>query len=169
MSLRVRAYTEADWPAVWGILQPILQAGTTYPQPPETSEAEAHQWWIDDHRAVYVAEDAIGDGGRQVVGSYYLTDNKPGLGSHVANAGFIVAPSAFGRGVGRAMGEHSLTSAPAHGYLALQFNLVIANNEASLRIWDALGFTRVGVLPKAFRHAQEGLVDALVMYKWLGD
>ena len=169
MSFGVRAYTEADWPAAWGILQPILQAGATYPQPPETSETEARQWWIDDHRAVYVAEDASSDGGGRVVGSYYLTDNKPGLGSHVANAGFIVAPSASGRGVGRAMGEHCLTTAPAHGYLALQFNLVIANNEASLRIWDAIGFTRVGVLPKAFRHATDGLVDAYVMYKWLGD
>jgi L-amino acid N-acyltransferase YncA len=164
VSLTIRPYAPADWPALWDIIEPILRAGETYPQPPETSEAEAHHWWIDEHRAVFVAEEA----GR-VLGSYYLTDNKPGLGSHVANAGFIVAPSAAGRGVGRALGEHSLTAAPAHGYLALQFNLVVASNAASIRIWDALGFTRVGTLPKAFRHATEGLVDAIVMYKWLGE
>ena len=163
MTVEIRAYTASDWPDLWAIIHPILLAGATYPNPPETSEAEARHWWIDEHRAVFVAADE-----GQLLGSYYLTDNKPGLGSHVANAGFIVAPSASGRGVGRALGEHSLTAAPALGYQALQFNLVVANNEASIRIWDALGFTRVGVLPKAFRHASEGLVDALVMYKWLG-
>jgi L-amino acid N-acyltransferase YncA len=164
MSVNVRPYAPADWPAVWAIIQPILAAGATYPQPPATGEAEARHWWIDEHRAVFVAEQA----GR-VLGTYYLTDNKPGLGSHVANAGYMVAAAAQGRGVGRAMAEHSLVAARDLGYLALQFNLVVVTNEASLRIWDAMGFTRVGVLPKAFRHAEKGLVDALVMFKWLGD
>jgi RimJ/RimL family protein N-acetyltransferase len=67
------------------------------------------------------------------------------------------------------MAEHSLSAARGLGYLALQFNLVVVTNAASLRIWESLGFSRVGTLPKAFRHATEGLVDALVMYKWLGD
>ena len=160
----IRPFQPADWPALWAIIAPILEAGETYPQPPETTEAAAKAWWIDDHRAVYVAElDGI------VVGTYYLTDNKPGLGSHVANAGYMVGPAARGRGVGRAMGAHSLTAARELGYLALQFNLVVVTNAASIRIWEELGFSRAGLLPKAFRHAKRGLVDALVMYKWLGD
>jgi len=160
----IRLFQPADWPALWAIIAPILEAGETYPQPPETTEAAAKAWWIDGHRAVYVAElDGI------VVGTYYLTDNKPGLGSHVANAGYMVGPAARGRGVGRAMGAHSLTAARELGYLALQFNLVVVTNAASIRIWEELGFSRAGLLPKAFRHAKRGLVDALVMYKWLGD
>jgi RimJ/RimL family protein N-acetyltransferase len=51
----------------------------------------------------------------------------------------------------------------------MQFNLVAVTNTASLRIWDALGFTRVGLLPHAFRHPSQGLVDAWVLYRWLGD
>ncbi len=164
MTLTIRPYAPTDWPAVWAIIQPILEAGATYPLLPGTTEAEASHWWVDEHRAVLVATD-----GDQLLGSYYLTDNKPGLGSHVANAGFIVAPAAAGKGVGRAMGEHCLTAAREHGYLALQFNLVVADNVASIRIWDALGFTRIGRLPKAFRHAEKGLIDAFVMYKWLGE
>jgi hypothetical protein len=30
-----------------------------------------------------------------------------------------------------------------------------------------MGFETVGRLPKAFRHPDQGLVDARVMYKWL--
>jgi RimJ/RimL family protein N-acetyltransferase len=160
----IRPYAASDWPDLWRIIGPILKAGDTYPQPPDTSEAAAKAWWIDDHRAVFTAEiDGV------IVGTYYLTDNKPGLGSHVANAGYMVGPRAQGRGVGRAMGVHSLKAARALGYLALQFNLVVVTNEASIRIWDSLGFTRVGLLPRAFRRPSGGYVDALVMYKWLDD
>ena len=160
----IRSFVPSDWPALWAIIGPILKAGETYPQPPETTEAEARAWWIDEHRAVYVAElEGV------ILGTYYLTDNKPGLGSHVANAGYMVGSAARGRGIGRAMGEHSLRAARELGYLALQFNLVVVTNEASIRIWDALGFARVGTLPKAFRDQKGGFIDALVMYKWLGD
>jgi RimJ/RimL family protein N-acetyltransferase len=162
--LVIRPYAPSDWPGLWAIIAPILKAGETYPLPPETTEAAAKAWWIDEHRAVFTAElEGV------PVGTYYLTDNKPGLGSHVANAGYMVGPRARGRGIGRAMGVHSLGAARELGYLALQFNLVVVTNEASIRIWDALGFTRVGLLPKAFRHATLGFVDALVMYKWLDE
>ncbi|MEZ5866563.1 MAG: GNAT family N-acetyltransferase [Geminicoccaceae bacterium] len=144
----------------------MLRAGETYPEPADLDEAAARHWWIDAHRTVFVATDPA-DG--TLLGTYYITDNKPGQGAHVANAGFMVGPAARGRGVGRAMGVHSLDAARALGYLAMQFNMVAVTNTASLRIWDDLGFLRVGPLPRAFRHPAEGLVDAWVLYRWLGD
>lgn len=51
----------------------------------------------------------------------------------------------------------------------MQFNLVVSTNEGAVRLWQALGFEIVGRLPRAFRHPAQGLVDALVMYKWLVD
>ena len=50
----------------------------------------------------------------------------------------------------------------------MQFNLVVSTNEAAVHLWRKLGFEQVGVLPRAFDHARLGLVDALVMYRWLG-
>lgn len=49
------------------------------------------------------------------------------------------------------------------------FNLVYANNEASVRIWERLGFYRVGKIPKAglLRTADgkgEEFVDAWVIH-----
>lgn len=35
------------------------------------------------------------------------------------------------------------------GYKASVFNLVYVSNTASLRIWDSLGFNRVGLVPEA--------------------
>jgi RimJ/RimL family protein N-acetyltransferase len=160
----IRPFLASDWPACWAIIEPVIQAGDTLAQPSDMTEAEARRWWVDDHRHVFVAET---DG--QVLGTYYLTPNQPGRGSHVANGGFLTAPWASGQGIGRAMGAHSLEAAKSLGYQAIQFNLVVVTNEPSIRIWDRLGFTRIGTLPKAFRHEKLGLIDAIVMYKWLGD
>ena len=49
----------------------------------------------------------------------------------------------------------------------MQYNLVAATNEGAIRLWKRMGFAVVGALPEAFRHAERGLVDALVMYRLL--
>ncbi|MEM6749192.1 MAG: GNAT family N-acetyltransferase [Planctomycetota bacterium] len=155
--------SEADRAAVWRLFEPVIRAGETYPYPRDMAEAEALSAWVDKTRAAYLAEDESG----AAAGSYYLRDNQPGLGSHVANAGFLVAPEARGQGVGRRMGEHALEEAKRLGYRAMQFNLVVATNEASVRLWPSLGFDVVGRLPGAFVHPAQGEVDALVMYRRL--
>jgi L-amino acid N-acyltransferase YncA len=104
---------------------------------------------------------------REVVGSYILKPNQVGLGAHVSNASFIVAPAARGRGVGRAMGEHCLKEARRLGFRAMQFNFVVSTNESAVHLWQELGFKIVGTLPGAFRHSQKGYVDVYVMFRSL--
>ncbi|MEY2526084.1 MAG: hypothetical protein QOE73_855 [Verrucomicrobiota bacterium] len=106
---------------------------------------------------------------REVMGSYILKANQPGLGAHVANASFIVAPNARGLGIGRTMGEHCLTEARRLGFRAMQFNFVVSTNESAVRLWKQLGFKIVGTLPGAFRHSQKGCVDVYVMFRSLID
>lgn len=90
-----------------------------------------------------------------------------GGGAHVANCGYVTSPDAQGKGVGRAMLEHSLEQARARGFLAMQFNFVVSTNERAVKTWQAYGFEIVGRLPSAFEHPRLGFVDALVMYKRL--
>ena len=103
----------------------------------------------------------------RVVGTYYLQPNRRGGGDHVANCGYATLVQARGRGVARAMCLHSLDVARRQGYLAMQFNFVVANNEGAVALWKSLGFAVVGRVPQAFRHPNLGLVDALVMYRAL--
>ena len=102
------------------------------------------------------------------MGTAILKPNQPGLGAHVANAGFMVASSANGRGVGRRLAEHVLHQARASGYRAIQFNAVVSSNIRAVRLWQSLGFEIVGTLPGAFRHRRLGYVDLYVMYRTLG-
>jgi hypothetical protein len=68
-----------------------------------------------------------------VVGCYYVKPNYPGRSSHICNAGFIVAPSRRKGGYGSLLAKSYVYYAPKLGYSASVFNLVYANNEASIR------------------------------------
>ncbi|KAE8556247.1 hypothetical protein EYB25_000947 [Talaromyces marneffei] len=97
------------------------------------------------------------------LGTFYIKPNYPGRCSHVCNAGFLACSAARGKGIGSVMGETYLVYAPKLGYKYSVFNLVFANNPASSRIWDRLGFQVLGRVPGAGRLANsEELVDALI-------
>jgi len=146
------------------MLRTTFQAGDTYAFAPESSQAEIHKAWIEVPVATFVAAAAEGE----IVGTYYLKPNQPGLGSHVCNCGYVVASAAQGRGIASAMCEHSQAQAATMRFRAMQFNLVVATNERAICLWQRYGFNIVGTLPRAFRHQRLGFVDALVMYKELG-
>lgn len=84
-----------------------------------------------------------------VMGTFYVKPNYPGRSSHICNAGFLVSPSHRGVGVGRLLGEAYLDYAPKLGYEYSVFNLVYETNVASTKIWDALGFEKIGRIPGA--------------------
>ncbi len=161
--ISIRSITPADWPAVWPLLQATFQAGDTYAFAPESTETEIHKAWVELPAATFVA---CGPDG-QLLGTYFLKANQAGLGAHVCNCGYVVAPAAQGQGVASLMCEHSQTQALAMGFRAMQFNLVVATNERAVRLWQHLGFAVVGTLPGAFRHRTLGYVDAHVMFKTL--
>mmetsp|Transcript_33379 Transcript_33379/g.56572 ORF Transcript_33379/g.56572 Transcript_33379/m.56572 type:complete len:84 (-) Transcript_33379:210-461(-) len=77
------------------------------------------------------------------------------------------SPRAQGRGIATAMCSHSLSEALRLGYKAMQFNFVLESNHGALRLWEKLGFRTIGEIPKAFDHPKFGLVNAVIMYKWL--
>jgi ribosomal protein S18 acetylase RimI-like enzyme len=140
----------------------MIRAGETYPLARDLSREDALAYWRASGHEVFVAEHE-----NSVAGTYYLRPNQKGGGSHVANCGYVTASSAAGRGVGRAMCEHSLAQAKARGFLAMQFNFVVSTNGRAVRLWQACGFEIVGRLPMAFNHPASGYVDALVMFRTL--
>ncbi len=158
----IRPAEDRDRAALWRMLEPVIRAGETYALPRDMSEADVLAFWLAPDRETFVAED---DG--RLVGTYYLRANNRGGGAHVANCGYVTAAEATGRGVARAMCAHSLETARARGFAAMQFNFVIASNTRAIALWEGMGFQTVGRLPAAYRHPMLGPVDALVMFRTL--
>ena len=160
--VEIREATAANRDAIWDIFREVVAARDTYAFDPGMSRQDALGYWFQANTRTYVAESS----GR-IVGTYILRPNQSGGGSHVANAAFMVAPVARGRGIGRAMAEHCLTEGRRLGFRAMQFNFVVSTNESAVRLWKDLGFKIVGTLPGAFRHPGKGYVDVYVMFRSL--
>jgi len=158
----IRLARQTDFPAMWEIFREVVQPGDTYVFAPDTPAEVAHEYFFGPGVQSWVADD-----GEAIVGMYKLIPNCRDLGSHVANASFMVHPRTQRRGIGRLLGEHCLAEARAAGFLAMQFNFVVSTNTRAVALWRALGFEIVGTLPRAFNHQALGLVDAFVMYRVL--
>jgi ribosomal protein S18 acetylase RimI-like enzyme len=161
--LMIRPISKSDWPTVWPILQTTFSTGDTYSFSPQSSEAEIHKAWIELPAATFVATNEAGD----IVGTYFIKPNQPGLGAHVCNCGYVVSKAAQGQGIAAQMCEHSQNLAVEMGFRAMQFNFVVSTNTGAVRLWQKLGFEIVGTLPEVFQHQKLGFVDAFVMFKRL--
>ncbi|NLU70118.1 GNAT family N-acetyltransferase [Streptomyces sp. HNM0574] len=159
--MHIREAEAADWPAVWPVFRTIAAAGDTYTYPVDMPEEEARALWMaPPPTRTVIAQDEDGT----VLGTARMTRNHMGPGSHVAGASYMVDPAHAGKGVGRALCEHSLDWARSSGYRIMQFNAVVETNTHAIRLYEHLGFQTLGTLPEGFHHPTEGYVGLRVMY-----
>ncbi|HKC68479.1 MAG TPA: GNAT family N-acetyltransferase [Bacteroidia bacterium] len=162
--ITIRKATLADAKQIWQILRVTNSKGNSFPFLAEKDEEEKEMmaYWLANDKYAYVAtEDEI------ILGTFYLKDNQPGRGAHIANAGYAVSEKSRGKGIGKLMGEFSLKEAKQLGYKAMQFNLVVKTNQAAVNSWKSIGFDIIGEIPQAFNHKELGFVNAYIMYQKL--
>lgn len=161
----IRPIAEADWHQVWPFFDEIVQAGETYAYPLDLTSEQARELWTmhPPGQTVVLEEDGL------ILGSATMGPNRPGRGSHVGTASFMVSPAARGRGVGRALGEYVVQWHRDTGFDAIQFNAVVETNTTAVRLWQSLGFTIIGTVPAAFDSRAHGRVGLHVMHLALGE
>ena len=162
--MEIREASEADWPAIWPIVEAVARAGETYTYPRDLAEAGGRALWMQAPPGVTLV--AVDDDG-QVLGTAKTGPNQMGPGAHMATGSFMVAEAARGRGVGRALGEAVIARATADAYRAMQFNAVVESNLSAVHLWKALGFEIIGTVPEAFAHPSQGLVGLHIMHRRL--
>ena len=158
----IRKAHDADRAQIWPIIQSVIAGGDTYVNSPGSSEEEMLSYWFSPENYVYVAEEA-----GEILGTYWLKSNQPGLGDHVGNGAYMVSPNAKGKGIGKMMALHSIEEARRIGFHAIQFNFVVKSNTVAVNLWQSVGFEIIGEIPDAFRHSKLGLTNAYIMYRKL--
>lgn len=155
-----------------------IELGDTYPMNETMSEDKFGSYWFQNFGGVMLLGNIespyeVVEGknwATECLGSFYIKPNYPGRSSHVCNAGFLVTDAARNKGVGRLLGEAYIDWAPKLGYTYSVFNLVYETNVASCRIWDSLGFKRIGRVKGAgnLRSYPDQLTDAIIYGRDLG-
>ena len=159
-----------------------IEKGDTYPMVDPMPVDAFGRYWFQNFGVIMVSgevefshelmqlEQSGVDWSRTCLGSFYVKPNYPGRSSHVCNGGFLVTDTTRNKGVGRLMGECYLEWAPRLGYTYSVFNLVYETNVASCRIWDALGFKRIGRVKDCgnLRSYPDELIDAIIYGRDLG-
>ncbi|MEV4876307.1 GNAT family N-acetyltransferase [Streptomyces cyaneofuscatus] len=160
----IREATIEDWPAIWPFFHGIIAAGETLTYPLDLGKEDAQGWWlVAAPSRVVVAVDEAGE----VLGTAKMNRKHMGNGSHVASATYLVDPAHSGKGVGRALCEHSVEWARTSGFRAMQFNAVVETNTRAVKLYESIGFEVIGTLPEGFDHPAEGYVGLHIMYKAL--
>jgi GNAT superfamily N-acetyltransferase len=157
----IRVATGDDWPAIFPFFTQIVQDGRSYAFPAGLTEQSAVGWWMEGPPGQTV----VGVDGDVILGSAKMGPNRPGRGSHIATASFMVDLAHQGRGVGRALGEYVVDWGRSQGYHAMQFNAVVETNTAAVSLWKTLGFAVLTTIPEAFDHPEHGYVGLHVMYQ----
>ncbi len=156
----VREYQKTDLPEMTRIWNRVVEEGVAFPQEIPLSPAEAEAFFAGQcFTGVAQAPGAL-------TGLYILHPNNVGRCAHIANCSYAVDEAARGMGVGEKLVRHSLETAKRLGFRIVQFNAVVKTNAAALRLYERLGFTRLGIIPGGFR-TDGGYEDIVPMFRVL--
>ncbi len=160
--MNIREAILDDHTAVWKIFKSVIETGENFVFDPKTKKESLGRLWFGDSMKTYVVVEDT-----KILGSYYIKPNQPGLGSHIANCGYMVNTNSLGKGVGKLMCAHSIENSTKMGYKAIQFNMVVSSNKIAVKLWESFGFKIIGTIPDGFKHAKKGYVDTYIMHRKL--
>ena len=123
----------------------VVDEGTAFPQ----EELLTEQTGADFFAAQTYCAVAVDENG--VCGLYILHPNNVGRCGHICNASYAVSSEKRGLHIGEALVSACLVQAKLHGFGVLQFNAVVATNVHARHLYERLGFTQLGTIPKGFR------------------
>lgn len=168
--LHHRPVTEADFEALHRLYN--LEPGVNHQIGWDTTDEAGFRPIFDELVASgeqFVVCDEGGDGGA-VIGAYRVHRFKHRMRhvAHIASVG--LTERLHGRGLGRRMIRGIIDRLRAtEGVKRIELT-VAADNPRAIRLYESLGFTREGVLPRYFlRAGEDEYKDEIAMGMWVGE
>ncbi len=158
MEIIVRSYKQEDIPSMTEIWNQIVEEANAFPQTEKLTLGEAEHFFSEQ---TFTAVAVLGD---EVVGLYILHPNNIGRCGHIANASYAVKSGFRGQKIGEKLVRHSLVKAKEYGFGLMQFNAVVSINQTAIHLYDKIGFTRLGVIPKGFLLGDGSYTDIILYY-----
>ncbi len=144
--MKIREYQTEDLEQMTAIWNEVVEEGIAFPQE-EPLDRETGEIFFSAQSYCGVAADESG----AVSGLYILHPNNVGRCGHICNASYAVSSSCRGQHIGEKLVLDCIKKAKEIGFHILQFNAVVETNLRARRLYEKLGFTQLGVIPKGFR------------------
>ena len=142
----IREYRTQDLEDAMNIWNEVVREGLAFPQVEELTLQAADEFFNSQSYTGIAQDDETGE----VVGLYILHPNNVGRCGHICNTSYAVKSSKRGLHIGEQLVKDSLTVGARLGFRILQFNAVVASNIHALHLYQRLGFTQLGRIPKGF-------------------
>lgn len=136
----------------------VVAEGRAFPQTEALSAEEAARFFAGQSFT------GVAETGGQLAGLYVLHPNNVGRCGHLANASYAVRDGFRGLHIGERLVRHSLAKGRELGFGVLQFNAVVASNLPAIRLYEKLGFVRLGTVPGGFLNREAVYEDIILFY-----
>ena len=137
----------------------IIEEGIYFPQIETLSnEEEAHKYFsTQDYTGIAIDND-------KVFGVYILHPNNIGRCGHISNASYAVSKESRGKGIGEALVRDSIEQGKKLGYKILQFNAVVISNTNAHKLYEKIGFNKIGIVKKGYINKNNEYEDIVLYY-----
>ena len=137
----------------------IIEEGIYFPQIETLSnEEEAHKYFsTQDYTGIAIDND-------KVFGVYILHPNNIGRCGHISNASYAVSKESRGKGIGEALVRDSIEQGKKLGYKILQFNAVVISNINAHKLYEKIGFNKIGIVKKGYLNKNNEYEDIVLYY-----
>ena len=147
MQIEIRQYEQRDAAQAAEIWNEVVEDGKAFPQMEKLDKVTGHAFFTEQTYTGVAYDAATGE----LVGLYILHPNNVGRCGHICNASYAVSHGNRGLHIGEKLVSDCLVQGKEHGFGVLQFNAVVACNVHARHLYERLGFTQLGVIPKGFR------------------
>src|SRR5690606_35262837 len=146
--------------AIWN---EVVEDGVAFPQMELLTESSGDAFFSEQSfTGIAYDEDS-----NEIVGLYILHPNNIGRCEHICNTSDAVKKEHRGKGIGEKLVVHSMEKGKELGFKILQFNAVVKSNVYALRLYEKLGFVRLGTIPGGFLMKDGRYEDIIPHYRIL--
>ncbi len=158
MNIITRKYKETDLPAMISIWNTVIEEANAFPQLEKLTPESARDFFASQ---TYTA---VAESDGKILGLYILHPNNVGRCGHLANASYAVKSGCRGLRIGEKLVRDCIRQGPSFGFKILQFNAVVCTNTAAIRLYEKIGFHRLGTVPNGFLLKDGSYTDIILYY-----
>ena len=160
MTIRIREYKKEDVNEAVNIWNQVVEDGEAFPKMELLTEKTGDEFFRGQSFTGIAYDEDTGE----IAGLYILHPNNIGRCGHICNASYAVRRDLRGQHTGEKLVTHCMKKGRELGFRILQFNAVVASNRYALKLYEKLGFIRLGTIPGGFLMKDGHYEDIILHY-----